>query len=386
MLQRVLIHSLLCWGVLAITLPARAQFNNRYIQEKLASVSSPLSLLQELEQKGRREIGDPALDSVAIWLEKWYAQEGWEARRDSFSHLGHSLYNLIFEKRSNVPNAGWLFISAHYDSKNGAGVNDNGSGLVACMEIARALSDIPLRRNVRIIHFSSEEFNLTGSRHYVNEVLAEKPDEVLLVFNLDQLGGTLGATDNHKIYTERDEDLPLGNNQLSDSLTDILGTIVREYSSLEAVKSKAFASDYIPFQQAGYTINGLYQFSSYPFYHTENDLLINMDTEALQEVIRVALAYVLYLAAEDKYTLSTESHFFGEHIAAAYPNPTKDHLILPLETEYWCLFDREGRLLKEMQTGNSLKVDLKDLKAGCYILRMQHKGGEWFQNAILKVR
>lgn len=385
MFPRVLVQGLLFWGLLAIAHPMRAQVNNRYIQEKLTMVSDPVDLLKELEKFGRREIGDPALDSVAHWLESWYVQNGWESQRDSFSNFGHHLNNLIFERHAEHPNASWLIVTAHYDSKNGAGVNDNGSGLVACMEIARLLSTVALRHHVRIIHFSSEEYQLAGSRHYVSKVLAEKPEDVLLVFNLDQLGGTLGAADNHKIYVERDEELPLENNHLSDSLTNVLGTIVSEYSSLEAVKSKAFASDYIPFQEAGYTINGLYQFSSYPFYHTENDLLINMDTKTLQEVIRVAIAYVLYMAAEEKYSLNTASRHVIKAFAGVYPNPTEGHLTLPFEIVNWYLFDREGRLIRAMQRGDGPQIDLTDLIAGCYLLRMQNNRGEWLQNAILKV-
>lgn len=97
----------------------------------------------------------------------------------------------------------YVIISAHYDHTGlvadcaaGAdcinnGANDNGSGTAAVVELAAALSRLPVKpkRSILFLLFFGEEFGLIGSRHYGRNPLVPLRQTVALL-NLEQLGRT----------------------------------------------------------------------------------------------------------------------------------------------------------------------------------------------------
>jgi hypothetical protein len=65
-----------------------------------------------------------------------------------------------------------VMLGAHYDSWHcGTGGNDNGSGVIACMEVMRILktSGLKPKRTIRIALWGSEEQGLHGSKNWVND-------------------------------------------------------------------------------------------------------------------------------------------------------------------------------------------------------------------------
>lgn len=72
-----------------------------------------------------------------------------------------------------------IMIGGHLDSwHGGTGATDNGAGAVAAMEAIRILKalDLKPRRTIRIALWSGEEQGLLGSRAYVSEHLAARPE------------------------------------------------------------------------------------------------------------------------------------------------------------------------------------------------------------------
>ncbi|QFG23029.1 M28 family peptidase [Actinomadura sp. WMMB 499] len=98
------------------------------------------------------------------------------ARRLSFEITHHSdltSYNVLAERKASFPNPAGkaVIVSAHYDSVPGSpGANDDGSGTVLCLELARVLRRLPTQQAVRICLWGSEEYGLIGARHYVKEL------------------------------------------------------------------------------------------------------------------------------------------------------------------------------------------------------------------------
>ncbi|MFI0352149.1 M28 family peptidase [Actinomadura sp. 9N407] len=85
-------------------------------------------------------------------------------------HSGLTSYNVLAERRATLPNPQGkaVVISAHYDSVPGSpGANDDGSGTVLCLELARVLKRLPTQQAIRICLWGSEEYGLIGARHYV---------------------------------------------------------------------------------------------------------------------------------------------------------------------------------------------------------------------------
>lgn len=67
-----------------------------------------------------------------------------------------------------------VLLGAHYDAvPNAPGADDDGSGLVGLLEVARELKATPHRRTIRLVFFTLEEVGLIGSMHYVKDKRAD---------------------------------------------------------------------------------------------------------------------------------------------------------------------------------------------------------------------
>ena len=85
---------------------------------------------------------------------------------------------------SNVVMAG-----AHLDSvQAGPGVQDNGSGSAAVLEVAVQLAKVKPRNTVRFAWWGAEESGLVGSTAYVNGLTQEEQDDIALYLNFDMIG------------------------------------------------------------------------------------------------------------------------------------------------------------------------------------------------------
>src|SRR5262249_13579298 len=60
-----------------------------------------------------------------------------------------------------------LYVGAHHDTQAASpGADDNGSGVIGLLEVARLLRDRPRRRTVRLVSFGAEEQLSVGSASY----------------------------------------------------------------------------------------------------------------------------------------------------------------------------------------------------------------------------
>src|SRR5439155_25065899 len=87
-------------------------------------------------------------------------------------------------------------LGAHLDSTAGRtssaepvapGADDDASGTVALMELAKALKGLPLTCTVRLVHFTGEEQGLYGSYVHSDVVAKAKPDLVAMI-QMDMIG------------------------------------------------------------------------------------------------------------------------------------------------------------------------------------------------------
>jgi Zn-dependent M28 family amino/carboxypeptidase len=116
-------------------------------------------------------------------------------------------WNLLGELEGSDLRDEVIMIGAHYDGHDLAeAANDNGSGVAAIIEAARALTTQRrnLRRTVRFIAFGVEELGLYGAHAYCDAHDAGDLDHVRLLFNLDTIASP-GATKG--VATQRRPDL-----------------------------------------------------------------------------------------------------------------------------------------------------------------------------------
>ena len=84
-----------------------------------------------------------------------------------------------------------VMAGAHHDSvPQGPGLNDNGSGVAAVLEIAEALGGrrVPAGTALRFGFWGAEEIGLVGSRRYVDGLGAEERRRIVAYMNLDMVG------------------------------------------------------------------------------------------------------------------------------------------------------------------------------------------------------
>jgi Zn-dependent M28 family amino/carboxypeptidase len=116
------------------------------------------------------------------------AQAGSTALVDVDPPQNVTQYNVLAEKtgknQSNVVMAG-----AHLDSVQlGPGINDNGSGSAALLEVAEQMSKVKPQNTVRFAWWGAEESGLIGSTAYVNGLSQAQKDEIALYLNFDMVG------------------------------------------------------------------------------------------------------------------------------------------------------------------------------------------------------
>ncbi|OAX81393.1 hypothetical protein ACJ72_04265 [Emergomyces africanus] len=94
-------------------------------------------------------------------------------------------FNVIATSKSgNKDNI--IAIGGHSDSvEAGPGINDDGSGIIGNLVIAKALARFKVRNAVSFLFWTAEEYGLLGSQFYVDSLTPEQRDKIRLYLNFD---------------------------------------------------------------------------------------------------------------------------------------------------------------------------------------------------------
>jgi hypothetical protein len=145
-------------------------------------------------------------------------------------------------------------LGAHLDSvHDGPGINDDGSGVAALLEIARAVAGGVDGGRIRFGFWAGEEYGLYGSRAYVGSL---SPDEVSALagyLNLDMLGSL-----NEVPFVYDDSQAASGSNEITDFLVQALEAAGTGAERMDLGGS----SDHFSFQQAGVPTGGIFSGAS----------------------------------------------------------------------------------------------------------------------------
>jgi hypothetical protein len=289
------------------------------------SQSNVLSDLTAFENFGIKTVGSAALTTTEQWITSRYQSLGFtDVELQPFTYSAGTSNNIIVTKTGSLYPNTFLIIDAHYDTINGPGTNDNGTGTVLLLELARLLKDVETEYSIKFIHFSGEEDGLIGSSYYVNNTVIPENLDIRLVFNIDEVGGVNGMT-NDTVVCERDLTNPSSNNAASNAATNSLSILIELYSNLDTEISNAFASDYVPFENNGEIITGLYESNVSPVNHTINDNLAHMDVLYAYEVIKGSLGAALEFAVAFESLSIEAQNNFNEMINIS-PNPSNNYL------------------------------------------------------------
>ena len=361
-------------AIIFSSIAAGAQSYNSFYGSivNLCSFDSINNNLIEFENLGIKEHGTLAQKNTLNWLINKYADYGYlDIEIDTFNYAAQDSYNLVVTKHGTIYPNSYLIVDAHYDTKNGPGTNDNGSGVSIILEIARLLQNVDTEFSIKFINFSGEEDGLVGSSSYVNNIVVPNNMDIKLVFNIDQVGG-INSTTNNKIICERDESSPTLSNASSWLYTDTLATCVSLYSNLITEISFAYSSDYIPFQYNNEVITGLFEKNQSPYTHTPSDILSNMDVNYVYEVAKAAIGASLFFAVAFQTNVGIATK--NKTVISIYPNPVKDILTinlnkLAIDHAKLCLIDAIGKtiLLKKINTQKE-QLLMNNFPSGIYTL------------------
>ena len=344
------------------------------------SQSNINTYLQEFEAIGVKRTGTTQNTNAFNWLKTKYTALGYTTS-DFFEHSwtasGYSSKNLIVTKTGTLYPNKFVIICGHFDSINGPGTNDNGSGTSIILEAARILKNVPTEYSIKFIHFSGEEQGLLGSSRYVSQVVngtIPKMD-IKLVINLDQVGG-LASKANTKLYHDKDQSSPTSNNAAAATAVQELANCTLLYSPLSVEYDNAENTDYVPFQQNGEIITGYFEYEggyNNPYVHTVNDLYANMDPVYVFNIGKAAVGAVQHFAVASKTSLDADDTVpKSSGFVDLYPNPASKVLNLKIDNNIKTfkvdITDLSGKHI--LTSENQSQIDITTLKPGVYFARV----------------
>jgi photosystem II stability/assembly factor-like uncharacterized protein len=273
-----------------------------------------------------------------------------------------------------------LLVVGHYDSISedphnlAPGADDNGSGVAACLEVARACRGLTFDTPVRVVFFSGEEQGLIGSSYYVDDL---EEGEVGGVINLDMYAYRDDENYDLEAFT-RDDSL-----WLSGSFSE--GCDYTPAFTVETNNPEWYRSDHASFWRAGIPAIHIGEYDGteiYPYYHTTEDTIDKLDMIQGMSGARAAVAAVMQLVPR-------QGQAEGLEAAYAFPNPFRPgegHTAvtfrgLPPDTDL-SIYDAAGSLIFEvgnLQDEYAWSVENesgRNLASGVYIYRLAAPGEE----------
>ena len=352
--------------------------------------------LTEYEALGLKRRGTVQLQNTLDWLKNKYLGFGYAAaqlQEYSFTYTGSTATckNLEVTKIGTLYPTTFIIICGHYDSIGGTGTNDNGSGLVSILEIARLLKDIPTEYSIKFINFSGEEDGLKGSQHYVSSVVnATNPKmNIRLVFNLDEVGGVAGLT-NNTITCERDTSTPTTNNAASNTFTNELINCVTLYSPLNTLLSYAYASDYMSFQSNNEVITGFFETNETTHKHTATDFLANMDPIYNYNVAKAAIGATMHFSKAS--TVLNNQNFEIENQLVVFTNAAEKNIYvstgsLTLDDYNFKVFDITGKVIISTVRNNPKAIEafsVANMSSGIYLAVIEYDGKQITKKLLIE--
>jgi Zn-dependent M28 family amino/carboxypeptidase len=97
-------------------------------------------------------------------------------------------YN-VFAETTSGDDSNVVMVGAHLDSVGaGPGINDNGSGSAAILEVAEMMRKVKTTNTVRFAWWAAEESGLVGSNFYVANLPPADLEDIALYLNFDMVG------------------------------------------------------------------------------------------------------------------------------------------------------------------------------------------------------
>lgn len=371
-----------------------------------------------------RTAGLAHLNAVRDSMSRLFSASGLYTGEHSFSYGASYTGRNVLGSFPGVAAADTVIIvDAHYDSvSNAPGADDNGSGTVGVMEIARLLSRYPTRKTMRYIGFDLEEAGLAGSTRYVASGLPPG-EKIAGVFNFEMIGYYTEETNTQDVPLGFNLVFPAAYNQLAAdsfrgnfitnvgytphaSLANLFNasaaTYVPDLKVIDVIMSPSFPvpdllrSDHAPFWNAGLPALMITDGADFrnKCYHTPADTLDEkLDFTFMSNVVKATLAAAAQLAevrhgdwatAAFDGTVGTADAWAACTFSVVRAGRHGAQLLyddcLSAEPLHLELFDSSGKLLYQEHIDNLFgqgvyELDGPELSAGIYFVKISAPSG-----------
>lgn len=270
-----------------------------------ARIADDLRRLTSFPSRHSRSEG---CDQAARLLQDRFREAGFDdVTFQEFSLAGKTCRNVVCTKPGTARPEQVIVIGAHYDSRSrdigdpdapAPGADDNGSGTVGLLELARVLKGVETTQTIRFVAFSGEEQGLVGSTAFAKQARADGMP-ISLMINMDMIGHPMDQAA-QEVYVESDNgNRSRGNDEGSRKVAETMTRAAATFTKLKTKSGPIYGTDYMPFEAQGYVVVGVFDGADKaPFYHSDSDALDVVDTQYTSEVVRLVLATVLEIAGK----------------------------------------------------------------------------------------
>lgn len=187
----------------------------------------------------------------------------------------------------------FIVVGAHYDHLGASGgyiwngADDNGSGTVGVMTIAKALMDTGIKpeKSVIIALWTAEEEGLFGSRYFVRHLPFPK-EQILLNLNFDMISRHVSEDNPNKVFVTYNSDYPVFRNITEQNMKKFRIEIEPEFQPSD---NPPGGSDHRSFVEAGIPIFRIKP-GHREEYHTPLDETRTIDWDIMQKIVRISFA------------------------------------------------------------------------------------------------
>lgn len=234
-------------------------------------------------------VGIVPLEAGEAWIARLAAGENLVVKLlvDAISETRET-WNVISETKEGDPN-NVIMLGAHLDSvQQGPGVNDDGSGTAALLEIMGSVKNYKgFPHKIRFAWWGAEESGLVGSLYYTSQLPAAEANKIKYYFNYDMIGSIRPVFE-----VESYENSGIGPQLLEEYLVSKGKTVQR--GGFEDGNS-----DYVGFVELGIPTAALFTGAGEPWdpcYHQACDTTDNIDYDALTVNTKAAAHALVKLA------------------------------------------------------------------------------------------
>jgi Iap family predicted aminopeptidase len=275
-------------GEIAVVARGECFFRDKARNAEAAGAAAVLIVDGESDEPPSATLGAPGIDIPVMAVGATAGRElggRVELEADAVSERRRTV-NVIAETATGRGDR-VVMAGGHLDSvPAGPGINDNGSGTAALLEVADALGGRAPGARVRLAFWGAEELGLIGSRRYVRELEPAERDEIAAYVNLDMVGSPEPA---NGVYSDADP-------EIEQLLRRLVGPRAEE-------ENAGGNSDHAPFERAGIPVGGLFTGAGEPHdpcYHRACDDIDNIDMPVLVTMSRAAGEAVERLSARSR--------------------------------------------------------------------------------------